>query len=164
MGILRLRNLLDQHTRAIDDAKRRAAGRRRTAARTSAGPAGTRVIAVVARVVPDLIGTGNADDIGRILGFPVDHLGGRVARNVLRRTAQEKIAGRAYSRTVRSAVMQSHDAGVADRVVGADRGRRMHRIDDATRVLQAWRCSLCGPATAWKFFLCPPHAPALAWG
>src|SRR6266511_1987259 len=91
MGILRLRNLLDQHTRAIDDAKRRAAGRRRTAARTSAGPAGTRVIAVVARVVPDLIGTGNADDIGRILGFPVDHLGGRVARNVLRRTAQEKI-------------------------------------------------------------------------
>src|SRR6202021_854061 len=90
----RLRDLLDQEVRVgVDDAEHgRLLVRRRTGrARYRAIPGGPDIVALIALVEPDLIGAGDVNDGGLLLGLGIDHQRRRVARVVLRGAAHQKM-------------------------------------------------------------------------
>src|SRR5437762_2974861 len=105
--VLRLRDLLNEEIRIrIDHAEGGTAGGSWTTPRFSAGPAGTQVVAPIARVVPDLVRAGDVPDLDEVLGLRVDDLRGRIGGNVLRRAAEHQVAMRSHGGAVRSAIAQ----------------------------------------------------------
>src|ERR1700738_4311921 len=128
MRAQRLRDLLDQEVRVgVDDAEhgrlliRRRAGR----ARYGAIPAGPDIVALIALVEPDLIGAGDVNDGGLLLGLGIDHQRRRVARAVLRGAAQQQIVVRSDRGAVWVAGVEQDHPGVGGRIEGPlDRGWR----------------------------------------
>src|SRR5215475_4473095 len=105
----RLRDGFDQEILlCVDDAEDGPAGL----------PVGPGVVAPVALVEPDLVGTGDAGNGRLLLALGVDHQGDRVARIVRRRAAQQEIVMRSDGRAVRSAGMERDDAGIGGRIEG----------------------------------------------
>jgi len=119
----RLRDGLDQDARSVDDAQHGAADR----------PARAGIIAVVADIEPHLIGTGYAANVRIIFGYRVDHQRGRVARVVLRGTAQQQVRIWSDRGAVGSTGVQRDNSGIRGRIERAQDRRRLaegRRVDD----------------------------------
>src|SRR5579871_1997561 len=124
MGAGGNRNGLYEDAGGIDYSEHRPSAQRRTGRLD--GAAGAGVIALVAAVEPDFVGTGDVTHLRVIVGGRVDHQSGGAAGQVSRRAAEQKIIVHANSSAIRPARIERNDSGVLDRVIGAfDAGRRM---------------------------------------
>src|SRR5690242_348510 len=147
----RLGNGFDEHARAIDHAEYGAPAERRTSRLRVA--AGSRVIASVARVEPDLVGTGDVAYLRIMMGHGVDDQSGRATRQVPRRTTEQEVVVHSDGGAIRAAGIERDYAHIFDRIVCSlhyRAGIELVRISDQKAAAAGNRAGELAIIAAWR--------------